>query len=118
MRQAGTTFPRNFAVFPAGEEMELDFEYFDERPTKAVLIVDYADLNGRPYSTRITIDDLPIFNNRGEVIERVVRMDRVEVFDKRELIPWKPPTTLRGRVEWWRAARRQRKEREGADNAP
>jgi hypothetical protein len=83
----------NFAVFPADTEMRLYLEFHDERPKAGEVLIDYTDLNGRPYSTRIELDDI---NTKS-----VLRMSKVTLSDNRERIPWKPwtwePTTRR---EW------------------
>ena len=95
----------NFAVLPVGDELRLCFELVDERPTEAEVVIDYADLNGRPYSTRIQLDEINL--------EAALRMSKVELSDNRERIPWKPwtwePETRR---EWllWKVRRPRRED--------
>lgn len=94
----------NFAVVPAGAELRLCFDCTEGRPSTAEVLIDYTDLNDRPYSTRIELSDINVAS--------VLRMAKVELSDNRERIPWKPwtwePSTRR---EWLRSKVRK-KERE------
>lgn len=74
----------NLAVLSPGEELGLSFGISDGRPSGAEVLIDYADLNGRPYSTRIEIAQ--------SISPGVLRMSKVELSDNRERIPWKPWT--------------------------
>jgi hypothetical protein len=84
---------QNFAVLPVDGELELYFEIGDDRVEKAELLIDYADLNGRPYSTRVAVDKMNV--------DLHLRMSKVKLFDNRERIPWKPWTwEPETRLEW------------------
>jgi hypothetical protein len=91
----------NFAVVPAGTELHLCFDCSEGRPSKAEVLIDYTDLNERPYSTRIELNEINAAS--------VLRVAKVELSDNRERIPWKPwtwePTTRR---EWVRSKIRNR----------
>jgi hypothetical protein len=87
--------PSNLAVLPVGESLSLFFDSVDQRPKSCSVIVDYEDLNGRPYSTRISISDVQPNSEPGE--SWVLVVSRVVLSDNRELIPWKPP---RGRLRF------------------
>lgn len=102
--------PRNLTVLSAQEGCDLYFDFLDERPGRSMLVIDYQDLNGRRYASRIQIEDSRSWT-QPEV--NVLRMDQVELLVDRELIPWKAP---RGRLryglfrlsEWWRWRRLKR----------
>lgn len=101
--------PRNLTALPSQDSCDLYFDSLDVRPGRSVLVIDYQDLNGRRYASRIQIDDSRSWTRPGV---DVLRMDRVELFVDHELIPWKAP---RGRLkygwfrlsEWWRWRRRK-----------
>jgi hypothetical protein len=84
-----------FAVVPPAADLRLAFECSDGLPREAEILIDYTDLNGRPYSTRIELE----LNT-----SMSLQVARVELSDNRERIPWKPwtwePETRR---EWLRS---------------
>jgi len=96
--------PRNLSILPPGEDFDFYFDFLDQRPGTSTLIIDYQDLNGRPYSSKIVIEDVRSWT---EPEVGILRMAKVELLDNHELIPWKAP---RGRLrflvfrlrEWWK----------------
>lgn len=48
------------------------------------MLIDYTDLSGRPYSTRIQLNEINVAS--------ALRMSKVTLSDNRERIPWKPWT--------------------------
>jgi hypothetical protein len=91
----------NLAVFPAASELSLCFD-LNERPKEAEVLIDYTDLNGRPYSTRIQLDEINVAS--------VLRMSKVTLSDNRERIPWKPWTwEPANRREWLKSKVRKPK---------
>lgn len=103
---AGHRGVENLAVVPTSTDLRLAFDCHDGRPSEAEVLIDYTDLNGRPYSTRIGLDE--------SHLESVLRMSRVELSDNRERIPWKPwtwePATRR---EWLKAKIQKQTKEEG-----
>jgi hypothetical protein len=93
----------NLAVLPAGEDLSLSFEVSEGRPSEAEVVIDYADLNGRPYSTRIEINEA--------FVPQILRMAKVELSDNRERIPWKPWTWERPTRRAWLLTKIRRKEK-------
>ena len=95
----------NFAVVPAGAELHLCFDCTEDRPSTAEVLIDYTDLTGRPYSTRIELSNINVAS--------VLRMAKVELSDNRERIPWKPWTwELSTRKEWLRSKLRKKERAE------
>jgi hypothetical protein len=90
----------NLAVLPAGEDLRLSFDVSDGPPQEAEILIDYADLNGRPYSTRIEVNEA--------FVPPVLRMAKVELSDNRERIPWKPWTWERPTRRAWLLSKFQR----------
>jgi hypothetical protein len=106
----------NLAILPVDKSIDLKFGYLEERPGPCKVIIDYQDLNGRPYSTLITLDLLPLWDDEGT---DVLRIERVDLEDGRERIPWKPPTGRWARARWraeerWRQFKRRRASRRQA----
>jgi hypothetical protein len=103
-----TTMAHNFAVVPVDETRVLNFTHIKERPKECELIIDYSDLTGSRYSTRIVIRELLIFEPK-ELVRLI--MDKVEMQQDVELIPWNLPPTrwwlLRRAVRNWWKKRRQ-----------
>jgi hypothetical protein len=94
---------QSLAVLATAAELRLYFALPDfELPSEGEILIDYADLNGRPYSTRIQLDDINVAST--------LRVSKVELSDNRERIPWKPwtwePATRR---EWLMSKVRQPK---------
>jgi len=102
----------NLAVLSPGEELGLSFGISDGRPASAEVLIDYADLNGRPYSTRIEIDQ--------SIGPSALRMSKVELSDNRERIPWKPwtwePPTWRAWLRSKLGRLKRGKEASGSDD--
>lgn len=96
----------NFAVFPADADLRLCFALHDERPSEAEVLIDYADLNGRPYSTHIQLDEINAAS--------VLRISKVELSDNRERIPWKPWTWEPETRREWLISKVRKPKREGA----
>jgi hypothetical protein len=86
----------NFAVVPPSTDVRLRFDCTDGRPREAEVLIDYTDLNGRPYSSLIELNEINTVS--------ALRMAKVKLSDNRERIPWKPwtwePSTRR---EWLRS---------------
>jgi hypothetical protein len=85
---------QSLAVLPIDDRLGLFFALHDGGPpSEAEVLIDYADLNGRPYSTRIVLDTINVAT--------ALRISRVELSDNRERIPWKPWTwEPETRKEW------------------
>lgn len=82
--------PVNLAVLPVGEALDLHFTHLDERPSRCRVVIDYVDLNGHPYATTLEISDLKV--GEGTQTSHLLRVERVEMDDGKELIPWKEQT--------------------------
>jgi hypothetical protein len=105
----------NLAILPIGESLNLQFTHLEKMPGSCKVIIDYRDLNDRPYTTLIALDLLPLWDDRGT---EVLRIAKVSLEDGRERIPWKPPTGIarvrwraqeswRRVARWWTAKRRR-----------
>jgi len=91
---------RNLAILRPNEELPIYFALNnDEEPSaEAELLIDYADVNGRPYSTRFVLRHFS-----GDSPGIIWRMYEIELSDNRERIPWKPWTwEPSNRREWVR----------------
>ncbi|HEX5762779.1 MAG TPA: hypothetical protein VFY04_06620 [Solirubrobacterales bacterium] len=91
----------NLAVVPPAADLRLCFDCSDGHVSEAEVLIDYTDLNGRPYSTLMQLNEVNTAS--------VLRVAKVELSDNRERIPWKPwtwePSTRR---EWLRSKIRKR----------
>lgn len=100
----GETDPANFTVLPVGDSLDLHFTNIESRPTDGELVIDYEDLTGRPYATRVQVRELRIYE--GSQTFDVLRMARAKLFDDHQLVPWNDPknyTRRRLRRLWRRA---------------
>jgi hypothetical protein len=100
----------NFAVLPVDKALDLKFTHLGTKPDSGKVIIDYKDLNGRPYATIITLDLLPLWDDQDS---RVLRIAGVSLEDGRERIPWKPPNGKLAKFRWdvaerWRDFNRRR----------
>lgn len=91
----------NLAVVPPEGNLDLYFDCPEVPPSEGEVLIDYTDLNDRPYSTLIELNEINTAS--------VLRVAKVELSDNRERIPWKPwtwePSTRR---EWFRSKIRKR----------
>jgi hypothetical protein len=91
----------NLAVLPPETNLDLYFDCPEVPPSEGKILIDYTDLNDRPYSTLIELNEINMAS--------VLRVAKVELSDNRERIPWKPwtwePSTRR---EWLRSKIRKR----------
>ncbi|HKF83607.1 MAG TPA: hypothetical protein VKB23_11670 [Solirubrobacterales bacterium] len=106
----GRAGAENLAILPVDDSIDLQFTHLDERPGPCKIILDYQDLNGRPYVTVVTLDLLPLWDDQGT---EVLRVEKVDLEDGRERIPWKPPTGRLARARWrvhesWRQHKERR----------
>jgi hypothetical protein len=85
----------NLAVLPVDRALDLKFTHLGTRPDAGKVIIDYKDLNGRPYVTTVTLDLLPLWDDQDT---KVLRIAGVSLEDGRERIPWKPPNGTAGEV--------------------
>ena len=83
-------------MLPPEANLDLYFDCPEVPPREGEILIDYTDLNGRPYSTFIELNEINT--------DSVLRVAKVELSDNRERIPWKPwtwePSTRR---EWLRS---------------
>lgn len=100
----------NLAVLPVDKALDLKFTHLGTKPGSGKVIIDYKDLNGRPYATIITLDLLPLWDDQDS---KVLRVAEVSLEDGRERIPWKPPNGRLAKFRWdiaesWRDFNRRR----------
>lgn len=77
----------NVAVLPVGESLDLSFTHIKKRPTTCEVVIDYRDLNGRPYASRIQIRDIPVVVDKGPWLE-VLSMTSTRLFDGHQVVDW------------------------------
>jgi hypothetical protein len=81
----------------------LCFDFLDEHPEVAEVLIDYTDLNGRPYSTRIQLDEINVAS--------ALRVSRFPATVSES--PWKPWTWEPvSRREWLKSKVRKSKKDE------
>jgi hypothetical protein len=85
----GEPNPINFTVVPPGDTMELYFGEIDTKPRKGELVIDYADLNGRRYGSRIEIRETTAYLPRQEF--PVLRMAQVTHSEGKVVVPYNDP---------------------------
>jgi hypothetical protein len=100
----------NLAVLPVDRALDLKFTHLGTKPDAGKVIIDYKDLNGRPYVTTVTLDLLPLWDDQDT---KVLRIAGVSLEDERERIPWKPPGGKMAKFRWefaekWRDFNRRR----------
>lgn len=99
----------NFAIFRVDEAMDLYFTHLAGPPTgDCKLLIDYDDVNGNAYSSRIEIREVTVYEPHEY---RLRQMDRVELLVGKRSVPWGPPgpiERLRSRIERWRERGRWR----------
>jgi hypothetical protein len=71
----GETEPLNFAALPPKESLTLHFTHIDEKPASAAVVIDYSDLTGHRYGSRIEVREATAYLPTQQF--NVLRMARV-----------------------------------------
>jgi hypothetical protein len=83
----GDTEPMNFAALPPAESLTLRFTHIHEQPTSAAVVIDYSDLSGHRYGSRIQIEPTYVSTADSEPLF----MARVRHSEGKIVVAWNDP---------------------------
>jgi hypothetical protein len=85
----GETEPTNFAALPPGESLTVHFTHVDEKPTSAAVVIDYSDLTGHRYGSRIEVREATAHLPKQHF--NVLRMASVRHSEGEIVVDWNDP---------------------------